>query len=368
MKSAPTKEEFDSATSFLSKISILFKMQQSYKSGLQNAGDDFMLLRFGKVLGPKALPTTAPSNEEFTYLLHLFLRSICTLAVMMGTNKVEHDEDFLLISNIVTNMNNRDRHGSFIQLPDDRLFSPKLNVDQWTWLLEKWRDALRTLPILLTEVGAFSRLLRTTIGIGIAHLYTFAERMVESKQPLDLTLMNEELFHSLQMGYYFGVAYAVVDCAQDEIRNIEQRALNHLGTFLLGKRSDDRSFTPIELVDQWLGTMERVLSGEELDRKAIPKAPLTPLLMETFDSLVILTKQTNTTCSVFNELALLLRSQRMDQKTPNQFYNDAELYLGKTIFFYTSNSEEFDWHSLITASIGRSFLWSTMSSSHIHES
>lgn len=342
MKSAPKKEEFDGATSFLSKVSLLFKMQQWYKIGLQNAGDDFMLLRFGKVLGPKALPTTAPSSEEFTYLLQLFLRSIFTLAVMMGTNDVEHDEDFQLISNIVTDMSNRDHHASLIQLPDDRLLSPKLNIDQWTWLLEKWRDALRTLPILLTEVGAFTRLLRTTIGIAIAHLYTFAERMIESKQPLDLTLMNEELFRSLQIGFYFGVAYAVVDCAQDEIRNVEQSALNHLGTFLLGKRTDERSFTAIELVDQWLGTMERVLSGEELDRKAIPKTPLTPLMIETFDSLVILTKQTNTTCSVFNELALLLRSQRMDQKTPNRFYNDVELYLGKTMFFYSSNSEEYD--------------------------
>ena len=331
MKVPPTNEEFESATSFLSKISILFKLQQSYKNGLQTVGDDFMLLRFGKVLGPKALLTTAPSSEEFTYLLHLFLRSVGTLVMLTRMKTDNHDSLSSLISTIIGTMNIKQPHTSFVYLPDDNLFSPKLNVDRWTWLLEKWREALRTLPILLTEVGAFSRLLRTTFGIGIAHLYNFAERMIESNQPLDLALMNEELFHSLQMGFYFGVAYAVADCAQDEVRKFEPSSVNFLASFLRRTKSDNEPLTAVQLVDQWLEKMERVLAGEELDRKALPKIPLTPLVTEAFDGLIILTKQTNSTCDVFNELALLLRAQRMDTKTPDQFYDDAELYLGKTL-------------------------------------
>ena len=78
--------------------------------------------------------------------------------------------------------------------------------------------------------------------------------------------------------------------------------------------------------------MEDVLSGKEFNRKEIPKIPLTPLLLETFDSLITLTKSTNQTCMAFNELALLLRSQRMDKKTTENFYNDEELFLGNILF------------------------------------
>jgi hypothetical protein len=153
--------------------------------------------------------------------------------------------------------------------------------------------------------------------------------MITTNEILDLSLMNEQLFHALQMGFYFGVAYAVVDCVQDEIRNVNQIPLHHLAALNPEKNSSNRLLTPVEMIDKWLLIMEQLLCGGEYNRKELPKTPLTPLLLETFDSLVTLTKTINVTCSAFNELALLLRSQRMDKKTSDEFYDDEELFLGK---------------------------------------
>ncbi|CAF4746489.1 unnamed protein product, partial [Rotaria sp. Silwood2] len=131
-------------------------------------------------------------------------------------------------------------------------FSPKSNVDQWTWLLEKWRDSLRTFPIILTEVGAFTRLLRTTIGMGIARLFSFAETIVTNNQILDLAVMNEQLFHALQTGFYFGVAYAIVDCIQDEIQNPDIISSQHLAALKIETNENGRLLTPIEALDKWI--------------------------------------------------------------------------------------------------------------------
>ncbi|CAF1295553.1 unnamed protein product [Rotaria sordida] len=89
---------------------------------------------------------------------------------------------------------------------------------------------------------------------------------------------------------------------------------------------------PVEILDRWTLIMEELLRGGEFNRNEIPKTPLTPLLLETFDSLIALTKSINVTRAVFNDLALLLRSQRMDKKVMENFYNDEELYLGNILF------------------------------------
>ena len=338
MKNKPSNEDFESATSFLSKISVLSQTKQAYESGLQNMGDDFMLLRFGKVFGSQALPTTARSNHQFIYLVHLLMKSISYLVMMLQVKLDDTIDRSSMISAIINSVSSIESNSSIVKVADTRLFSPMMNIDQWTWLLEKWRDALCTFPMLLTEVGAFSRLLRTTIGIGIARLYKFAETMIESNQPLDVSFMNEQLFHALQTGFYFGVAYAVVDCLQDEIQTLEKIPAHHLAMFDKQKGNDGQPLTVTQLADRWLSVMEGLLSGEEFDRKNLPKTPLTPLLVETFDSLITLTKSTDMTCAAFNELALLLRSQRADKKTPEQCYDDEELYLGallKSHFTYT---------------------------------
>ncbi|CAF4352509.1 unnamed protein product, partial [Rotaria sordida] len=87
-----------------------------------------------------------------------------------------------------------------------------------------------------------------------------------------------------------------------------------------------------EILDKWTLIMEELLRGGEFNRNEIPKTPLTPLLLETFDSLIALTISINVTRAVFNDLALLLRSQRMDKKVMENFYNDEELYLGNILF------------------------------------
>lgn len=324
MKTRPSDEEFDSATSFLAKISVLHKTKQAYESGLRNMGDDFMLLRFGKIFGPNALPNTERSNNQFVYLVHLFIKSVSHLMMLMKTIANDKDEVSSTIVNVLSNLFSAEINSSIIKLNNDKIFSPKTNIDRWTWLLEKWRDALRTFPIMLTNVGSFARLLRTTIGIGIARLFNFSEKMIIDNQPLDSTMLDEQLFYALQMGFYFGIAYSIVDCVQDEIRNLNKISSHHLAAL-----NNDRNLSPIETIDKWLLIMEQLLSGEEYDRKQLPKTPLTPLLLETYDSLVTLTKTINVTCSAFNELALLLRSQRVDKKVPEEFYDDQELFLGK---------------------------------------
>jgi hypothetical protein len=345
MKTRPKSEEFENATSFLAKISVLHKAKQAYECGLHNMGDDFMLLRFGKIFGPSALPKTASSNNQFIYLVHIFIKSVSNLIVLMRTTPDNPGEYSSTITSVLSNLFSTEQNSSIMKLNDEDLFSPKLNIDQWTWLLEKWRDALRTFPIFLTEVGAFARLLRTTIGIGIARLFNFAETIINNNQLLDLTFMNEQLFHAFQMGFYFGIAYAIVDSAQDEIRNTEKIPAHHLATLNKQLNSNGRLLTPIEILDKWTLVMEKLLSGEEFNRKEIPKTPITSLLLETFDSLVTLTKSINATCVTFNELALLLRSQRLDKKTSEEFYDDEELFLGKSSpqFFEKQNRRNYNY-------------------------
>lgn len=322
MKVRLTPDDFNNATNFLSKISVIHRSKQAYANGLRNMGDDFMLLRFGKAFGPNASPTTNKANNQFIYLVHLFLKSISQLALLMKVNEIS-SSIMIILSNQFA-----DQTDAFVKKypdNDDELFSPKTNVDQWTWILEKWRDALRTFPILLTNVGAFARLVRTTIGIGIARIFYFAEKIVREDQLISMSIINEQIFQALQMGFYFGIAYAIVDCIQDEIRNIKEFSTENLRLLNIS----DKQMTPVEVLDKWLLIMEDLLSGKDYDRNQIPKTPLTPLLLETFDSLVTLTKTTDVTCLAFNELALLLRSQRVDKKVPEESYVDEEIFLGK---------------------------------------
>ncbi|CAF1522929.1 unnamed protein product, partial [Adineta ricciae] len=337
MRVRPSDEEFNSATSFLTKIAVLHKSKKTYECNLKNMGDDFMLLRFGKVFGPSALQTTASCNEQFIYFVHLFIKSVAHLMMLMKASANDPEDIPGGVKKLISSLFSAESNPSIIKLNDD-FFSPKVNVDQWTWLIEKWRDALKTFPMMLTQVGSFGRLLRTTIGIGIARIFNFSETVVKNKQMLDIKVINEQFFHALQMGFYFGIAYAIVDCIQDEIRNIDKIPAHHFDALRAGASSQERLLTPAEMIEKWTLTMEKLLSGEEFDRSEIPKTPLTPLLLETFDGLITLTKSIGVTRSAFNELALLLRSQRVDKKTPEEFYNDTELFLGavlKSHFTYT---------------------------------
>ena len=329
MKKIPSNEDFRMSNTFLGRVSIFQRVKEAYKCVLQNTGDDFMLLRFGRILGRDALQNTSQINKQFVYLLHLFLKSIAILFTLLTTNA--KDNVTLSIPKIGA-LFFFDHDPSTIKLNAD-LLSPELNVDQWTWLLEQWRDILRTMPILLTQAGAFSRLVRTTIGIGLMNLGKCSETIVTTGYLSGSSeSMNEQLFSALQVGFYFGVAYAVVDCLQDEIQNLDQVPLHH---FLAFGDSTKRSLTPSETVDKWILIMEQWLSGTDFDRSQLPKIPFASMLIQSFDSLKILTQSTNTKCGSFNELALLLRSQRVDKKEFDQYYHDDQLYLGQLSCLYS---------------------------------
>lgn len=326
MKKIPPKEDFQRSNSFLERVLIFRRIKEAYKCVLQNTGDDFMLLRFGKIFGRGALQSTQRLNKQFVYLLHLFLKSVAILFASLATST--KDNVIPSISKIGS-LFFSDHNASVIKLNID-LFSPESNIDQWTWLLEQWRDILRTMPMVFTEAGAFSRLVRTTIGIGLMHLGKCAEIMVTTGHlPTNSELMNEQLFCALQKGFYFGVAYAVVDCLQDEIHNLDHVPLHNFLNF-----DDDKnhSLSPTETVDKWLYVMEQLLSGEDFDRSQLPKTPFSAMLIEAFDSLFVLTESTDTTRASFNELALLLRSQRVDKKEFDQYYDDEQLYLGQLLY------------------------------------
>jgi hypothetical protein len=322
MKMIPSKEDFQQTNSFLGRVSIFHRTKEAYQYILQSTGDDFMLLRFGRVLGRNALPDTTQFNKQFICLLHSFLKSVFSLFALLTTNT----KDVIIASMPqISSLFFIDDDTSIIKL-NFALFSPESNIDQWTWLLEQWRDVLRTMPLTLTQTGVFSRVVRTTIGIGLMHLGKCAETMVNTGQfTMNVGIMNEQLFHALQIGFYFGIAYAVVDCLQDEIHDIDRTPLRH---FLAFNSDKNHPLTVSETIDRWLSTMEQLLSGHDFDRSQLPKTPVTTLLIETFDSLLILTQSTNTTCGSFNELALLLRSQRIDQKTLDAQYDNEQLYLG----------------------------------------
>jgi geranylgeranyl pyrophosphate synthase len=200
-------------------------------------------------------------------------------------------------------------------LPSDCILSPFIYIDQWTWLIEKWKIALQTFPINLTKHGAFGRLVRTTIGVGIARLYGFAENNEQDD-------LDKKFFQSLQMGFYYGVAYALVDGLQDN--QYEQQQQKYID------------------IDKWLIEMERILSGHKLDQTSLPQLPVTSLLLETFHSLVQLTLVNCVAEQTFTDLALLLRSQRSDKKDLEKSYdNDIDLYIGplmKSHFTYTATA------------------------------
>lgn len=177
------------------------------------------------------------------------------------------------------------------------------------------------MPLFLTKSGAFSRVVRTTIGIGLIHLGKSAEIMIQTGQmSMSIETMNEQLFFALQTGLYFGIAYAVVDCVQDEMSQIDQRCLCH---FLAKNDHNQTSLSLNETIDQWFSIME------QFDCKTLPNTPFTTMLIEASENLEILTQSTNTTSEVFNELSLLLRSQGKNHKNFDIEYNDEQLYLGK---------------------------------------
>jgi hypothetical protein len=335
MKKVPSKEDFRTSNTFLGRVSIFQQVKEAYKSVLQNTGDDFMLLRFGKILGRDGLQNTPQINKQFVYLLHLFLKSAATLFTLLTTNAKD---------NVIWSLPKigalffYDHDPSVVKLNGD-LLSPELNIDQWTWLLEQWRDMLRTMPIILTQAGAFSRLVRTTIGIGLMHLGKCAETMViTGHQPNNAESMNEQLFCALQIGFYFGIAYAVVDCLQDEVQSLDQIRLHH---FLAFDEDKNRSLTSSETVDKWLSITEQWLSGKDFDRNQLPKTPFTSMLTDAFDSLSILTQSVDTTCGSLNELALLLRAQRVDKKEMGQHYEDEQLYIGQLFCMHNHLKEEY---------------------------
>ena len=164
-------------------------------------------------------------------LIHQFLNTISVLLKSMQPNSLE------VPSSLFAPWNSN--------LPTANLLSPLIFVDQWTWLLEKWKIALQSFPLNLTRQGAFGRLVRTTIGVAVARLYSFAENNEQDE-------LDEKLFQALQMGFYFGMAYALVDGFQDDQHGKEQFDIN-----------------------PWLIDMERILSGEVLDRTSLPQLPVT---------------------------------------------------------------------------------------------
>ncbi|CAF1146854.1 unnamed protein product [Rotaria sp. Silwood1] len=196
----------------------------------------------------------------------------------------------------------------------ENILSPTIHIDQWTWLIEKWKIALQTFPINLTKHGAFGRLVRTTIGVGVARLYGFAENNEHDE-------LDKKFFQALQMGFYYGVAYALVDGLQDNQNEQQQQNID---------------------MDKWLIEMERILCGHKLDQQSLPKLPITSLLLETFHSLVQLTSINGIAEQTFTDLALLLRSQRSDKKNLERLYNnDIDIYIGpllKSHFTYTATA------------------------------
>ncbi|CAF2749952.1 unnamed protein product [Rotaria sp. Silwood2] len=198
-------------------------------------------------------------------------------------------------------------------LPKGYILSPTIYIDEWTWILEKWKTALETLPISLTNQGAFSRLVRTTIGVGVSRLFSFTINNEQDE-------LDEKVFQALQMGFYYGIAYALVDGLQDN-QNHQQEHFD---------------------VDKWLEKAEHILCGAQLNTSSLPQLPITPLLIETFHSLVQLTSISSITEQTFTDLALLLRSQRVDKKDlENSNYNDIDLFLGpllKSHFTYTATA------------------------------
>ncbi|CAF1291109.1 unnamed protein product [Adineta steineri] len=288
------------STNFLLKAFFIIKSKNAYSMSLKNVADDFMFLRFGRSLSNENNKKDSIS-KRFTSLIHMFLNTISLLI-----NSIKSDKSQEIILSSITEIDT--------DLTSENILSPIIYIDQWTWLLEKWKIALQTFPINLTKYGAFGRLIRTTIGVGIARLYGFAE----NNEYEDL---NRKFFQALQMGFYYGIAYALVDGLQDTQNEQQQQHID---------------------VDKWLIEMERILCGAKLDPTLLPQLPITSLLLETFHSLVQLTSNNCISEQTFTDLALLLRSQRSDKKDYEKLYkNDIDLYIGslmKAHFTYTATA------------------------------
>lgn len=240
-------------------------------------------------------------RSRFIDYIHMFLNTISLLVRLLTTDPSQS----LLPTSLFCPFHSN--------LPTKCILSPSIYIDEWTWLLAKWKMVLQIFPIEITNQGGFSRLVRTTIGVGISKLFSC---VINNEQDR----LDETFFQALQMGFYYGIAYALVDDLQDH-QSHQQEHIN---------------------VDDWLKKAERILCGESLDPSSLPQLPITPLFLETFHSLVQLTSMNSITEETFKDLALLLRSQRVDKKDlDNPNYNDIDLLLGpllKSHFTYTTTA------------------------------
>ncbi|CAM4854131.1 unnamed protein product [Rotaria socialis] len=301
MKKRPKSNELHKASrssSILTKGLYILKSKNAYAMSLKNIADDFMFLRFGRSLGNQN-SKKAFVNERFISLIHMFLNTISLLIHSIQSDTPE------------TSLFQLSEFNS--DLPSNKILSPTIYIDEWTWLLEKWKIALQTFPINLTKNGAFGRLIRTTIGVGVARLYGFAENNEYDE-------LDNKFFRALQMGFYYGVAYVLVDGLQDN------QSEQHID------------------MDRWLIEMEHILCGQRFDQISLPQIPITELLLETFHSLVQLTSMNSITEQTFTDLALLLRSQRSDKSNLERSNNDnidIDIYIGpllKSHFTYTATA------------------------------
>lgn len=164
---------------------------------------------------------------------------------------------------------------------------------------------------------------------------------------------NKDLFQSLQIGFYFGIAYAFVDSVQDEINN---PSVDVLKEFFM-KSSDERSSD--EAIDRCLQVVEQILSGcSHSPETSLPDSPFNKMIFDSFEQLFLLTRKSNIAESSFNELSLLLRSQRFDKKQFSEKYNDTDLYIGsilKSHFTYTCSTHLAD---MASARVEQDRLWS----------
>ncbi|CAF1134826.1 unnamed protein product [Rotaria sordida] len=302
MKKRPKTNQLNKASTplnILPKALFIIQSKNAYSMSLKNLADDFMFLRFGRSLDNQSNKKDSVT-ERFTSLIHMFLN---TISILIHSIKSDTSEISLSLFSQFDS-----------DLSSENILSPIIHIDQWTWLIEKWKTALQTFPINLTKHGVFGRLVRTTIGVGVARLYGFAENNEHDE-------LDKKFFQALQMGFYYGVAYALVDGLQDNQSEQQQQHID---------------------IDKWLIEMERILCGHKLDQKSLPQLPITSLLLETFHSLVQLTSINSIAEQTFTDLALLLRSQRSDKKNLERLHNNnTDIYIGpllKSHFTYTATA------------------------------
>ena len=331
MKRLPGGVDLSEMNSFLGRLSMFHRAKDAYRCVLNCTTEDFLLLRFGRFFSPRSSPSTSLFQKEFLRLLHSFLQSILTLFALLTTNS--SDVILTLISK-VNSFIDPDDDGPSTRLPFD-LLSPSSHVDQWTWLFEQWRDVLRTMPLFLTSTGSFTRLVRTTIGIGLMHLGKLAEEQSEGRSSsLSSESINEALFRSLQIGFYFGISYAVVDSLQDQLSQVDW---THLKDFLQFN-STTTTMNSKELIDHYLMRVEESLVSKEFREEDFPSTPFSQMLIRSFTNLRLLIDENGRSAEnvSFFELALRLRAQRFDQKSFDEQFNDEQFFLGLLSFAIVS--------------------------------